>query len=126
MTEDAGSVSVTVGVLSGTLARGVSVVMVTSLSDGTATGGISSVYVCSAHVFMRQFLITLATVDFDVTSSDLIFNTATSSQIVIIPILEDVFLENSETINVTLTSVDSAAILNPANAVIAIEDNDGK
>ena len=38
--EDAGSVSVTVGLLSGTLARGVSVVLVTSLNDGTATGGI--------------------------------------------------------------------------------------
>ena len=34
------NVSVTVSVLSGTLARGVSVVMATSLSDGTATGGI--------------------------------------------------------------------------------------
>ena len=38
--EDAGSVSVTISVLSGSLARGVSVVMVTSLHDGTATGGI--------------------------------------------------------------------------------------
>ena len=38
--EDAGSVSVTVSLLSGTLARGVSVVLVTSLNDGTATGGI--------------------------------------------------------------------------------------
>ena len=36
--EDAGSVSVTVSLLSGTLARGVSVVLVTSLNDGTAIG----------------------------------------------------------------------------------------
>ena len=34
------NVSITVSVLSGILARGVSVVMATSLSDGTATGGI--------------------------------------------------------------------------------------
>ena len=33
-------------------------------------------------------------------------------------------LESSETIIVTLTSVDPAAILNPASAVITIEDND--
>jgi len=38
--EGAGNVNVTVSVLSGTLARGVSVVMATSLNDGTATGGI--------------------------------------------------------------------------------------
>jgi len=38
--EGAGNVNVTVSVLSGSLARGVSVVMATSLSDGTATGGI--------------------------------------------------------------------------------------
>ena len=38
--EGAGNVNITVSVLSGTLARGVSVVMATSLSDGTATGGI--------------------------------------------------------------------------------------
>jgi len=50
----------------------------------------------------------------------------TSSQIIAIPILEDTILESSETINVTLMSVDPAAILNPASAVIAIEDNDGK
>ena len=35
-------------------------------------------------------------------------------------------LESSETINITLTSVDPAAILNPESAVITIQDNDGK
>ena len=54
------------------------------------------------------------------------FSATTSSQVVTIPILEDTVLESSETINVTLTSVDPAAILNPASAVITIEDNDGK
>ena len=64
--------------------------------------------------------------DYDITSSNLIFSATTSSQIVAIPILDDPVLESSETINVTLTSVDPAAILNPASAVITIEDNDGK
>jgi len=73
-----------------------------------------------------RFSITLATVDYDVTSTNLIFSATTSSQIVTIPILEDSILESSETINVTLMSVDPAAILNPASAVITIEDNDGK
>jgi len=125
--EDTGNVSVTVSLLSGTLARGLSVVMVTSLNDGTATGGIINVLVRSVGVFIiKPFLITLAIVDYNVTSSDLMFSATTSSQIIAIPILEDTILESSETINVTLTSVDPAAILNPMSAVITIEDNDGK
>ena len=64
--------------------------------------------------------------DYNVTSSDLMFNATTASQIVAVPILEDHVLEGSETIIVTLTSVDPAAILNPSSAVITIEDNDGK
>ena len=40
MSEGVGSVIVTVSVQNGTLARGVSVVLETSLHDGTATGGI--------------------------------------------------------------------------------------
>ena len=56
----------------------------------------------------------------------MIFRATTSSQVVTIPILDDAILESSETINVTLMSVDPAAILNPASAVITIEDNDGK
>ena len=64
--------------------------------------------------------------DYSITSSDLIFSATTSSQIVAIPILDDTVLESSETIHMTLTSVDPAAILNPAGAVITIEDDDGQ
>ena len=64
--------------------------------------------------------------DYSFTSSELIFSTTTSSQAVTIPILDDTILESSETINVTLTSVDPAAILSPASAVITLDDNDGK
>ena len=64
--------------------------------------------------------------DYSATSSELIFNATTSSQVVAIVIHEDTILESSEIIHVTLTSVDPAAILNPASAVITIEDNDGK
>ena len=78
------------------------------------------------YVHGKLFLMHSATVDFEVTSSDLIFDTDTSSQIVTIPILEDDIVEGSETIIVTLTSADSAAIVNPPSASVTIEDNDGK
>ena len=72
------------------------------------------------------FFIISATLDYSVTSNELIFSATTSSQVVAIVILDDTILESSETIHLTLTSVDPAAILNPASAVISIEDNDGK
>ena len=78
------------------------------------------------HNTPKPFLITLATEDYRVASSELIFRSTTPSQLVTIAIVDDTILENSETINVTLMSVDPAAILNPASAVITIEDNDGK
>jgi len=65
-------------------------------------------------------------VDYTVTSSDLTFDAATSSQTVTIPIVDDDIVEGSETIIVTLTSTDPAAIPNPSSASITIEDNDGK
>ena len=43
-----------------------------------------------------------------------------------IPILEDNIVEGSDTITVTLTSTDSAAIVNPSSASVTIEDNDGE
>ena len=72
------------------------------------------------------FFIHSATVDYIVTSSDLTFNATTSSQTVTIPILEDDTVEDFETIIVTLTSPDPAAIVNPSSASVTIEDNDGK
>ena len=66
-----------------------------------------------------------ATLDYTVTSGDLIFNATTSSLMVTIPILEDSIVEGSETIIVTLTSADPA-ILSPPSTCVTIEDNDGK
>ena len=65
-------------------------------------------------------------VDYTVTNSDLIFDVAPSSQTVTIPILEDNIVEGSETIIVTLTSTNPAAIINPSSANVTIEDDDGK
>ena len=64
--------------------------------------------------------------DYVVTSSDLTFDAATSSETVTIPLLEDDIVEGSETVIVTLTSADPAVILNPSTASVTIEDNDGK
>ena len=77
-------------------------------------------------IMESHFLIHSATVDYTVTSSDWTFNTTTSSQTVAIPIIEDDTVEDFETIIVTLTSADPAAILNPPSASVTIEDNDGK
>ena len=82
--------------------------------------------VCQCKVHGKQFLIHVATVDYTVTSSDLAFNATTSSQTVTIPILEDDIVEDFETIIVTITSADPAAIVNPSSASVTIEDNDGK
>ena len=65
-------------------------------------------------------------VDYTVTSCDLTFDAVTSSQTVTIPILDDNIVEDFETIVVTLTSNDPAAIVNPPSASVTIEDNDGK
>jgi len=128
--EDAGSVNVTLGLLSGTLARGLSVVLATSFNDSTATGGIVFVafmcFVLLKYNALKPFLITLAMLDYNFTSSEVIFNATTSSHVVTIAIVDDIDLESSETINVTLMSVDPASILNPGSAIITIEDNDGK
>ena len=80
----------------------------------------------AVNLFYELFLIPSAIVDYTVTSSDLTFDVAPSSQTVIIPILDDNIVEDSETIIVTLTSADPAAIVNPSSASVTIEDDDGK
>ena len=71
-------------------------------------------------------LIHSAMVDYTVTNSDLTFGAAPSSLTVTISIVEDNTVEGSETIIVTLTSADPAAVLNPSSASVTIEDNDSK
>ena len=52
------------------------------------------------------------------------FDAAISTQMVTVPVLYDNVVEDAEFISLTLTSVDSAVILNPATARINIEDID--
>jgi len=74
----------------------------------------------------KSFLIHSATLDYVFTSSDLTFDGATSSQTESIPLLEDIIVEGSETVIVTLLSADPAVILNLSTASVTIEDNDSK
>ena len=64
--------------------------------------------------------------DYIFVSTNLIFDAAVTTQMVAIPIIDDQILENSEIINLTLVSTDSAVILNPSTSTITIEDVDSK
>ena len=59
-------------------------------------------------------------------STDVIFNASTPTQTVDIPILDNQIVAGSTMFSVYLTSVDPAAILNPASADITIEDEDSE
>ena len=50
------------------------------------------------------------------------FDATISTQMVTVPVLSDNAFEDTEFINLTLTSVDSAVMLNPATARIHIKD----
>ena len=54
------------------------------------------------------------------------FDATISTQIVSVSILNDNVVEDTEFINLALTSVDSAVVVNPAIARINIEDMDSK
>ena len=56
----------------------------------------------------------------------LTFGATISTQTVTVSILDDSVVEDTEFINLALTSEDSAAMLNPATATINIEDVDSK
>ena len=59
--------------------------------------------------------------------STLTFDATVSTQVAVVPILDDNVVEDSEFINVTLMSADhAAAVLNPSTARITIEDIDSE
>lgn len=67
-----------------------------------------------------------AEMDYTPLSMDLTFNTAVTSQTVAVTIMDDLVVERSEIINLTLTSTDPAVISNPSTSTITIEDVDSK
>ena len=54
------------------------------------------------------------------------FNAHFATQVVQVYIIDDYIVEQSEIINLTLVSTDSAVILNPSTSTITIEDVDSK
>ena len=73
------------------------------------------------------FLSTIpAGTDYTDTTVTLMFDATISTQTVTVSILDDSVVEDTEFINLALTSVDNAVILNPATARIHIEDVDSE
>ena len=64
--------------------------------------------------------------DYTHVSRSLTFNARVTTQMVEVPIIDDDLVEQSEIINLTLVSTDSAVILNPSTSKITIEDVDSK
>ena len=71
-------------------------------------------------------LISSAGEEYTPVSTNVTFNASTPTQTVNIPILDNEIVAGSTMFNMSLTSADPAAILNPASADITIEDDDGE
>ena len=54
----------------------------------------------------------------------LTFGPTVSTQMATVPILDDSVDEDTEFFNLTLTSTDNAAMLNPSTAIVSIEDSE--
>ena len=67
-----------------------------------------------------------AGMDYTPVSRNLIFNAAVRTQVVEIPIIDDLIVERSEIITLNLTSNDPAVILNPSTSTVTILDEDSK
>ena len=120
--EDAGSVNVTASILNGTLARNVVVTMSTE-SGGTATGKVTSYSLMKSHIIILSYT-SSAGRDYAEATITLMFDATISTQMMTVLVLDDNVVEDTEFINLALTSVDSAVMLNPATARINIEDVD--
>ena len=67
-----------------------------------------------------------AGMDYTAVSRTLTFNAVISTQMVTIPILDDLIVEHSEMFTLALTSTDHAVILDPSSSSVTIEDVDGE
>ena len=61
-------------------------------------------------------------------STDLTFNSGTTTRTVMVPIVGDNVDENAESFSMSLTNTagDSAVMLNPSTTTVTIENDDGK
>ena len=131
VSEDAGSVSVTVSVQTGALGR--DVVVTLSTINGTA--------LCESETTLPQWIVSVASLsmysmcslshsvagmDYEAITTTLTFNGSISTQMVAIPILDDQIVENSKSFGVTLTTIDTAVTLRSQTTRVTIRDNDSK
>ena len=80
----------------------------------------------AASMLILYSLISSAGEEYTPVSTNVTFNASTPTQTVNIPILDNEIVAGSTMFNVSLTSADPAAILNPASADITIEDDDSE
>ena len=71
-------------------------------------------------------LISPAGVNYEAVTTNLTFNDPIPSQVVTIPILDDLVVESDKSFNVTLAIFDTAATLRFQTTSVTIRDNDGK
>ena len=72
-------------------------------------------------------LISPAGMDYEAVTTNLTFNNSTSAQVVTIPIVDDLVVENYlESFRVTLATFDTAVTLRSQTTSLTIRDNDSK
>ena len=81
---------------------------------------------CRSILTFFNLSMSTAGTDYTSLSRNLTFNVTVTTQMVEVPIIDDHIVENSEVINLTLVSTDSAVILSPSTSTITIEDVDSK
>ena len=67
-----------------------------------------------------------AGIDYEAVTTTLTFNESMPTQVVTIPILNDLIVENYESFDVTLTTIDTAVTLSLQTTHVTIRDNDSK
>ena len=80
--------------------------------------------VCVIHVL--SFLLPPAPSDYTTVSMDLTFDNGNTARTVMIPIVGDNVVESTESFTVSLTTGDSAVMLNPQTTTVTIQDDDSK
>ena len=88
---------------------------------GSFTGiTMNILHACAHH------LISPAGVDYEAVTTNLTFNIFMPTQVVTIPILDDLIVENYKSFGVTLTTFDSTITLGLQTASVIIRDDDSK
>jgi len=67
-----------------------------------------------------------AGIDYEAVNTTLTFNESVLAEVVTIPIVDDLIVENDEAFDVTLTTIDTAVTLKLQTASVTIRDNDSK